>query len=310
MIRKLFKLRKSFVFLLVFTAFYSYSSPNQALKAPFMWHIKTEKTNLYLAGSIHALNKGYYPFSSAYIDAFDTVDSLVVEINISALDPTLSKTYIDSLTWLDQGDTLSDKFKTDDIKKLTSFAKHRGMSIQTLLKLKPWVLLEMISRFQLAQTNFKTDLGVDQFFIKRAQNDNKVILELETLAEQINAINGAKESAQIAAISLALSQLEQGQEQLVTLANFWQSADEQGLYQYSQDDIAEQPNIAPLMTQLLDNRNQTMATKIAHYLNSGGSYFVMVGALHLAGPNSIQSTLKKMGFELKKVTASHTYSQN
>ncbi len=272
-----------------------------------MWHIKTEKTNLYLAGSIHALNKGYYPFAPAYINAFDSVDKLVVEINISALDPKTSKAYIDSLTWLDPGENLRDKLTADDIKKLIPFAKHQKMSLQTLLKLKPWVLLEMLSRLQLAQTNFKTDLGVDQFFIKRAQDSNKTILELETLAEQINAIEGAKESAQIAAISHALSQLEQGQEQLMQLAGFWQSGDEKGLYQYSQEDIVAQPKIAPLMIQLLDNRNKTMATKIAHYLNSGGSYFVMVGALHLAGPNSIQNQLKHMGFKLAKVTSNHTY---
>lgn len=304
MIRNLYQLKKPFVFLLLFTAFYSYSASNQTVKAPFMWHIKTAKTNLYLAGSIHALNKNYYPFSPAYINAFDTSDQLVVEINTTDLDPIASRRYIKTLTWLEQGKSLNNKLSQEDIKKLIPFAKRRGMTIQTLLTLKPWILLEMITQHQLAQTNFQAALGVDQFFIQRALDKNKNILELETLEEQINAINGAPESAQIAAISLALSQLDQGQEQLIQLANFWQSGNEKGLYQYSQKDIVEQPKIAPLMTQLLDKRNKTMAAKIATYLEKGGRYFVMVGALHLAGPNSVQSDLNKRGYKLVKVTTS------
>ena len=303
MIRKFYQVKKPLVFLLLFTAFYSYSAPIQTVKAPFMWHIKTAKANLYLAGSIHALNKDYYPFSPAYINAFDTSDQLVVEINTSNLDPITSRHYIKSLTWLEQGRTLSNKLSQQDIHKLIPFAKRTGMPIQTLLTLRPWVLLEMITQYQIAQTNFQAALGVDQFFIQRAQDKNKKSLELESLAEQINAINGAEESAQIAAISLALSQLNQGQTQLTQLANFWQAGNERELYLYRQNDIAEQPQIAPLMEQLLDKRNKTMAAKIATYLEAGGRYFVMVGALHLSGPNSVQNELNKRGYKLVKVTA-------
>ena len=300
MIRTLVQAKTLSLILLLFTASYSYSSSNQTVKAPFMWHIKTETSNLYLAGSIHALNSDFYPFSPAYLAAFNSVDNLVVEINVNALDAKASKAFIDSLTWLPNKMSLETRLKSADINKLTPFAKAKGMNIQTLLKLRPWIILEMLTSYQLAQTDFQAQLGVDQFFIKKAQQNNKPILELETLSEQINAINGAEMSAQVAAISLALSQLEDGQEQLLELANFWQSADDKGLYQYSQEDLIAQPEIAPLMATLLDDRNHTMATKIAHYLETGGSYFVMVGALHLAGPNSVQNLLKQKGYELIK----------
>jgi hypothetical protein len=38
-----------------------------------------------------------------------------------------------------------------------------------------------------------------------------------------------------------------------------------------------------------------MSKKIAGYLNTNESYFVLVGAAHLAGPNSIIKLLEKSG---------------
>ena len=267
-----------------------------------MWHIKTHKSNLYLAGSIHALNRDFYPFANAYAKAFDSVDNLVVEINIAVLDPLKTKAKIKALTWLEEDQSLAGLFAEQDEAALLEMIQTRGLTKQALLKMRPWVLLEMITAQQLAQTNFKANLGVDQFFIKRAQEQTKNILELETLDEQINGINGAPLRAQVAAISLALSQLNEGQQQLNQLAGFWQRADADGLYQYAQEDMLAFPEIKPLMKSLIDDRNQTMADKVAKLIESGGSYFVMVGALHLAGPNSVQNQLIKQGYSLEKVS--------
>lgn len=301
MINRILPLKRLLTFLLLFNASYSYSIANQAVVAPFMWQIKTEKANLYLVGSIHALNETFYPLAPAYLDAFDSVNKLVVELNILALNPIDAQKHIAALTWLDEDETLANLFNDKEISQLQPFAEHKGMDMQTFLRLRPWLILEMISSYQFAQTDFQTALGVDQFFIKRAQQKAKTVLELETLEEQINAINGASLSAQTAAISLALSQLDQGQEQLTQMATLWQSADAKGLDEYSQKDLIEQPNIAPLMSQLLYKRNQVMASRIQTYLETGGSYFVVVGALHLSGSQSVQSHLKKMGYEMVKV---------
>ena len=266
-----------------------------------MWHIKTETADLYLAGSIHALNQGFYPLAPAYLDAFDSVDNLAVEFNILNITPAIAQKQISQYTWLKPDESIKSAFSQAEIEQLKPFARRKGMDIDTLLRLRPWLIIEALSSFQFAQTDFQASLGVDQFFLERAKQQAKTILELETLEEQINAINGAELSAQTAAISLALSQLDKGQEQLTQMANFWQSADTNGLYEFSQKDLLEQPNIAPLMSSLLYDRNEKMAAQIEGYLDQGGSYFVMVGALHLSGPNSVQSHLKSMGYEAIKV---------
>ena len=132
--------------------------------------------------------------------------------------------------------------------------------------------------------------------LQQAQKSNKPILALETLNEQIDAIDKAPLSAQIAAISLSLSQLEQGGDELKQLAHFWQQGDHKSLYALNQQNLKEEPELAPLMSTLIDQRNQRMATRIQVYLEQGGRYLVVVGALHVSGPNSIQNILKKKGY--------------
>ena len=48
---------------------------------------------------------------------------------------------------------------------------------------------------------------------------------------------------------------------------------------------------------LLVQRNQVWATKIAAMLQQPGTVFIAVGAAHLAGPDSVQMQLHKLGIE-------------
>ena len=49
------------------------------------------------------------------------------------------------------------------------------------------------------------------------------------------------------------------------------------------------------MKRLLDDRNERMASKILDYLRTNKNYFVIVGAAHLAGKNSVVSILNDQG---------------
>ena len=49
---------------------------------------------------------------------------------------------------------------------------------------------------------------------------------------------------------------------------------------------------------LLVQRNQAWATQIAAMLQQPGTVFIAVGAAHLAGPDSVQAQLQKLGIEV------------
>ena len=53
------------------------------------------------------------------------------------------------------------------------------------------------------------------------------------------------------------------------------------------------PELAEQLYRLLDQRNARMVEKINDYLNTSQSYFVVIGALHMGGPNGILALLGK-----------------
>jgi uncharacterized protein YbaP (TraB family) len=55
-----------------------------------------------------------------------------------------------------------------------------------------------------------------------------------------------------------------------------------------------------LYQRLLVQRNQVWATKIAAMLQQPGTVFIAVGAAHLAGPDSVQVQLRKLGISAQR----------
>ena len=57
--------------------------------------------------------------------------------------------------------------------------------------------------------------------------------------------------------------------------------------------VRDYPQLKPLMTKLLDERNTAMAAKIERFLQTPKSYFVAVGAGHLVGDKGILAQLRR-----------------
>jgi len=60
-------------------------------------------------------------------------------------------------------------------------------------------------------------------------------------------------------------------------------------------------SLAPIVVKLFDERNMRMTSKIEGYLNSSGSYFVIVGAGHLVGKRGIVELLKNKGYGVEQL---------
>jgi hypothetical protein len=52
---------------------------------------------------------------------------------------------------------------------------------------------------------------------------------------------------------------------------------------------------------LFEDRNVKMLSKIEGYLNSNGSYFVIVGAGHMVGKRGLVELLKAKGYEVAQL---------
>ena len=82
----------------------------------------------------------------------------------------------------------------------------------------------------------------------------------------------------------------------------WKAGDEAAMHRLTAaDPVKKRPALKPVFQKLVDDRNVTMAKKIEDYLKSRKSHFVVVGAGHLSGPNSIPRLLQKRGYKVEQV---------
>ncbi len=266
---------------------------------PFLWKVQYQRATVYLAGSIHALTEDFYPLPAAYESAFNESDRLAVELDPQALGPYRSAQIVRQKMWLPEGVTLERFLSDAHLKQLKELAKHNGSSYEQMLKLRPWMLVEQLTQAQLAQGDYQADLGVDLHFLTLAKEKGLPILELETLSQQINAIADAPFQAQLAMLETSLDQYED-QDYMGEMVEYWRTAKPDALYQFVYQDVLTTPALKPMMEALLDKRNRHMADIIGLYLSQAPTRplttFVVVGALHLSGPNSVIKLLEQKGY--------------
>jgi len=73
----------------------------------------------------------------------------------------------------------------------------------------------------------------------------------------------------------------------------WREGDADTMYQLTVDSVKEYPKLQSQMNRLVFSRNMKMIDKVREYLNTDGRYMVVVGALHMGGPQGLINLLAK-----------------
>ncbi|TDO96352.1 TraB/GumN family protein [Marinomonas balearica] len=288
---------------LVNVGFFCFSTFASEYKA-FLWKAQYQQNTVYIAGSIHALSEDFYPLPSNLLNAFEKSQRLAVELDPNEIDPYEAHRLVQSRMWLKKGRSLDQFLSQTHLTRLKEASEITQTPYETILKTRPWMLIENLTQFQIKDSGFSVEFGVDNFFLDKAKERKIPILELESLNEQISAIADVPFNAQLAALQISLDELHD-RDYLPTMATLWREGKDEALYQFVYRDVEKTPQVAPMMTSLLDDRNLRMADIISIYLNQPNTQptatFVVVGALHLSGPKSIIQALKQKGFYIQRM---------
>jgi hypothetical protein len=141
---------------------------------------------------------------------------------------------------------------------------------------------------------------VDYHFLARAQG-KKRILELESLDDQLNLLSGFSDKEQERFLLYTLKTLSSMDSQVGSMVRAWASGDAQAMESILSEASQLDASLAPIVGKLFDERNMRMTSKIEGYLNSNGSYFVIVGAGHLVGKRGIVELLKNKGYGVEQL---------
>lgn len=276
------------------------ASANTPLVEPakgLLFEIKSNKNTLYLFGSIHIAKANFYPLSPQVEQAYAQATTVAVEADVT--DAEASKNALPLMTYASP-DKLQNHLTPATWQSLQSIA---GPAIEQFQGFKPAVVAMGFTLSVFAQQGYDPAYGIDLHFIHRAKADKKKLIELESIAFQASVMGALTDEEGNALLQQSLEALNNGEvlrdaESMVTL---WKSADAEGLEKLFTEAANKDVGTKKLMKLLLDDRNVAMTEKIKRMLIDGNKAFVVVGAGHLTGDNSIIDLLQKQGAQVRQL---------
>jgi len=265
----------------------------------FLWKVQSSRSTVYLLGSIHFLKEDVYPLNQAIENAYESSDTLVVEANINELGNLDLKMLADR-AFYKTNDDIEKHVSPETYRLIEKESKTLGMPAEIIRMQKPWFLALSFQAMELVRLGYDPQHGVDYHFLRRAQG-KKTILELESLDEQLGLLSAFSDKEQEQFLLYTLRTLSSMDSQVGSMVRAWTSGDAQAMESIISDAAVHDASITPVIRKLFDERNVKMTSRIEGYLNSNGSYFVIVGAGHLVGKRGLVELIKSKGYVVEQL---------
>ncbi|MCI0746228.1 MAG: TraB/GumN family protein [Verrucomicrobia subdivision 3 bacterium] len=272
--------------------------PAKAEAKHCLWKVEGKTNAVHLLGSIHFLKKEFYPLPKPIEDAYARSQVVVFEADLDELSSPESQVKMLQHAAYPPGETLKQNVSKETHDKLQSYLSEAGVPAITVESLKPWMAAVLLLGLELQKLGFDPEQGVDQYFFKKAKQDKKQIVGLETVDLQISFFTGFTKEEQDAVLKETLQEISGFKAMLTDVVNAWKTGDTKKLDALVLDAIRDYPQ---LQKKLLVDRNKAWLGKIEKLLAEGKSVFVVVGAAHLIGKDSVVDLLEKKGLKVRQM---------
>ncbi len=273
----------------------------------FLWRYPAGDATVYLAGSIHILKPGLYPLPRQLQQAFDHAEVLVVEVDLNAYTPQTLQFKTAQYGLLPEGQTLPDVLPAETLTTLNTLGDEYGLPVTQMARYKSAFITQQLALLALMSVGYDPEQSVERFFTQQA--GNKTIEQLETLDFQFDLLFNQPLDLQRQMTVDTLDQIGDFEPLTADLVTAWLAGDDQAFEQAFDAQSGTSEASQAFMRKLMDDRNVGMADKIAGYLESGRSYFVLAGAAHYVGPNSIIRELERRGIRGERIYSNQDLTQ-
>jgi uncharacterized protein YbaP (TraB family) len=268
------------------------------LADPALWVAKSPTATVYLFGTVHVLPDGatwHYPALDAALAASG---KLYVEEDD---DSQLTMQMLVLKYGMDLQHPLSHKLDAADQARLAAAAEAAGVvgGAATLNAMQPWLAALTISVAPIVKAGYDPKSGADKQLERAFNAAGKSVGAFETAEEQMKFFADLSPVLQLDLLRNALDDYGKGPAQIKALVRDWQTGDVAAIAAVVNGGMRE--HYPDLYNVLLVDRNRDWAEQIEGLLRQGGTVFVAVGAGHLAGPDSVQKQLAKLGVETERV---------
>jgi len=275
-----------------------YSLYNQAAwgvdEQGILWRINGAAAQpSYLLGTIHSDDARVTALPAPIAQRFLQADSFSGEIDMDL--PSLMQA--SQATLLNEGESLQQLLDPALYQQTVKLLAPYGMPELMVQRMKPWAAAATLSL-----PRPQTGLFLDMLLYTQAAAQGKRVYGLETVSEQVGAMEAMPRDLQIAMLRDAIAQRDQLDHIIEQLITAYLQRDLRKLEAIS--DMAMQQGdarVAQLFnSEVVVNRNRRMLERMQPRLREGNA-FIAVGALHLPGEEGLLTQLRNRGYRVSPV---------
>lgn len=257
---------------------------------PLYWHLTKGERNIYVIGSVHVGTQSMYPLPHAITQALEHSDGLIVETDIRQTK---------GVHYPKQTVKTEEVLDSQQLKTLNKVTEQLGVNNQQYRNMSPWAAALSIQQLTMQQLGYDATQGVDSYLLSQATQQHIPVLGLESLQSQINLLTQQADQGKALLLS-AITDWKKNRRVMQCLIKSWTSGDEKHLWTFAQSD----PLSKSMQTELVEKRNAAWVKTLStddFYPKPQGTYVMVVGVLHLIGPNNVLNQLESRGFHVERL---------
>ncbi len=260
----------------------------------FLWKAQSDTATVYLLGSVHVGAEDFYPMRAAIEEAFQSSDKLAVEADVRPQRQGRAMQAVLQKAMLPAGQSLREILPADTRALLDAYLEQAHPAMRAGIdRMTPWVAGMTLALLEFQKAGLNPEWGVDLHFLRRAQQREMPILELEGIEAQLEMLSGLDRDLQMLMLKHSLLEIQDAPNLIRHMMEHWKKGDAEALAKLVRNSFDEHEDLQPLQEVMFTQRDILMTEKIETYLKGAETVFVVVGAGHLIGADSILERLKK-----------------
>ncbi len=270
-------------------------------RRPLLWTVSDANNTVYLLGSFHLLKADDYPMPAEIDRAFDDAESLLFEIDPREMTAPETMVTVRKYMAYEDGKSLSTALPKSTLDKLGKAVAAGGGSLLAMEQSEPWAISLGLVLGMTQAMGFKADLGLDQHLMARAAKAGKPATGLETIDDQMRAMDAVPHAEQARGLDEFLSEPAKAATQMQDMHRWWRAGDVARLDNLMRLEMAEK---SPQSYKLLDvDRNKAWLPLLEQRLTGSTTddTLAVVGALHLLGADGLVEQLRAKGYKVERV---------
>ncbi len=255
----------------------------------------------YLYGTIHSQDARAYTYSQAVISAMEGVSTVAGELDFQQAEAGVLA--LMSAMMLPDGKELMDLYRKRDRPMVEQGMNERfGATAGMFMRMKPFFIMAILGKDAMGSDHPEV---LDEFLLEHARSSGQRVIGLETMAEQLRAMDVLPLKEQAA---MLLAHFRNGT-YLTDLDDMLNAYAAQDLDALAQLAVHGGGMPGKLQTALVTERNRVMTHRIDSVLQADGSAMFLIGAAHLPGEEGVLELLRVAGYHLEPLAIELTSSQ-